>query len=276
MSIHSYFTRALTLWLLLFSCAGASGTASSIDDRIEQIRADSITLEQARLEYQSLKKRGRLGDAEASDYRAWLTQLLDHLAGDCTELEQLSGNPLPSDLPCDSLQGEGLNPVPVDLQSERTRNESTAVLDGELDASLGQFDDKLLREQDRIKSATPRTESAESGQSGETGKQGDSAAGGSAASGSAAGDSGGDKAKDEGGAGQTADETSTSAQEQAGGGTIGKPGRTVGSTAPDDIPDGSDDDVVARQLREAAEKETDPALRKKLWEEYRKYKQGID
>jgi hypothetical protein len=27
-------------------------------------------------------------------------------------------------------------------------------------------------------------------------------------------------------------------------------------------------------LREAAEKETDPELKEKLWEEYRKYKQG--
>ena len=41
-----------------------------------------------------------------------------------------------------------------------------------------------------------------------------------------------------------------------------------------DIPDGSDDDVVARQLREAAEKETDPELKAKLWEEYRRYKRG--
>jgi hypothetical protein len=32
--------------------------------------------------------------------------------------------------------------------------------------------------------------------------------------------------------------------------------------------------VVARQLREAAEKEPDPVLQKKLWEEYRKYKEG--
>jgi hypothetical protein len=42
---------------------------------------------------------------------------------------------------------------------------------------------------------------------------------------------------------------------------------------PEDIPDGSDDDVVARQIREAAMAETDPELREKLWEEYRKYKQ---
>ena len=50
--------------------------------------------------------------------------------------------------------------------------------------------------------------------------------------------------------------------------------RQAGSGAPPDTPDGSDDDVVARQLREAAEKETDPVLKKKLWEEYRKYKEG--
>jgi hypothetical protein len=41
---------------------------------------------------------------------------------------------------------------------------------------------------------------------------------------------------------------------------------------PADIPSGTDDDVVARQIREAATRETDPELREKLWEEYRKYK----
>jgi len=44
---------------------------------------------------------------------------------------------------------------------------------------------------------------------------------------------------------------------------------------PADIPSGNDDDVVARQLREAAEREPDPAVRAKLWDEYRKYK-GIE
>ena len=43
---------------------------------------------------------------------------------------------------------------------------------------------------------------------------------------------------------------------------------------PADIPDGSDDDIVARQLREAAMKEKDPELRARLWEEYRQYKKG--
>ncbi len=44
---------------------------------------------------------------------------------------------------------------------------------------------------------------------------------------------------------------------------------------PEDIPDGQDDDIVAQQLREAAMAETDPELKKKLWEEYRRYKEGI-
>ena len=41
--------------------------------------------------------------------------------------------------------------------------------------------------------------------------------------------------------------------------------------APDDIPSGRDDDVVARQLREAAMTEPDPELREALWDEYRRY-----
>ena len=36
------------------------------------------------------------------------------------------------------------------------------------------------------------------------------------------------------------------------------------------------DDVVARQLREAAEEETDPELRRRLWAEYDDYKAGIE
>jgi hypothetical protein len=41
---------------------------------------------------------------------------------------------------------------------------------------------------------------------------------------------------------------------------------------PANIPSGHDDDVVARQIREAAMREADPKLREKLWQEYRKYK----
>lgn len=48
------------------------------------------------------------------------------------------------------------------------------------------------------------------------------------------------------------------------------PPRTAG--IPDDVADARDDDVVARQLREAAMAETDPEIRAKLWADYQKYK----
>ena len=47
-----------------------------------------------------------------------------------------------------------------------------------------------------------------------------------------------------------------------------RPSITIGQA---DIPDAKDDDVVARQLREAALAETDPELREALWEELRRY-----
>lgn len=54
-----------------------------------------------------------------------------------------------------------------------------------------------------------------------------------------------------------------------------KDGRLIAKRIPEDIGDGSDDDVVARQIREAALNEEDPVLREKLWEEYRTYKKSI-
>ena len=64
-------------------------------------------------------------------------------------------------------------------------------------------------------------------------------------------------------------------QQGGGGGVGGGAGGGSGpNTVPADIPDGSDDDIVARQLREAAMTETDPELREKLWQEYRNYKKS--
>ena len=63
-------------------------------------------------------------------------------------------------------------------------------------------------------------------------------------------------------------------------GAVGSPGVGGGPSSaqseesfppPEDIPSGRDDDIVARQLREAAMHEPDPELREKLWDEYRRY-----
>jgi len=47
---------------------------------------------------------------------------------------------------------------------------------------------------------------------------------------------------------------------------------TAGAQTTPARPLGRDDDIVARQLREAAERETDPAVRDQLWKEYNDYR----
>ena len=68
---------------------------------------------------------------------------------------------------------------------------------------------------------------------------------------------------------------------QAGAGGAGGGGSTpsvagmsedeIKSRTPADIPDLVSEDIVAKQLREAALAEEDPELRERLWEEYRRY-----
>ena len=47
----------------------------------------------------------------------------------------------------------------------------------------------------------------------------------------------------------------------------------IKARTPDDIPILVSEDIVAKQLREAALSEDDPVLRERLWEEYRNYNQ---
>jgi hypothetical protein len=67
--------------------------------------------------------------------------------------------------------------------------------------------------------------------------------------------------------------------EQGAGGTdmakAGPAAVTPEFEVPADVGNGQDDDIIAKQLREAAMKEKDPELQAKLWEEYRKYKKDM-
>lgn len=55
-------------------------------------------------------------------------------------------------------------------------------------------------------------------------------------------------------------------------GTPQSPASARNGAIPEDIPAANNDDAIAAQIRLAAESETDPEIREKLWNEYRKYK----
>ena len=140
-----------------------------------------------------------------------------------------------------------------------TPGEQVAILDGELERGMGEFDAMILEQQ-----AAQRRAQRE---------QGGNKPVGSAPAGGALGKSG--EENGEGGFGRQIGGGSYSVGGGMGGASAGG-GRVPPNTAkyppPADIPSGNDDDVVARQLREAAMREADPAVREKLWAEYRKYK----
>ena len=52
-------------------------------------------------------------------------------------------------------------------------------------------------------------------------------------------------------------------------------GEVDGERVNDGPPPSPDDDIVARQIREAAQRESDPQQRAILWKEYERYKAGI-
>jgi len=78
--------------------------------------------------------------------------------------------------------------------------------------------------------------------------------------------------------GQTASTEGQSGSVGGGGGVApskplaGLTQQEIAELTPDDVPTMVDDDIIARQLREAAIVEKNPDLRDRLWDEYRKYK----
>jgi len=131
----------------------------------------------------------------------------------------------------------------------------------ELDKSVGDFDEALGEEQRQVSSVGRDTEGFGDGSGGSGGSigLGEQAAG---ASGGGSGGSGG-----AGGAGGASGSSETQA-----GPLDGMSDQEIQARTPDDIEVSQYEDIVARQLREAAVAENDPELRERLWEEYRKYK----
>ena len=228
--------------------------APSLDD----LYAQQVMLKQAEQDYRQRAK--FLAGGEADDYRVYIAGLRDRLAQDCDAL-RLSGVALPTDIDCPRQFIQQVAPLERDPNQSLTESEQTETLDAELEAGLGEYDELLLREQARVKADRPRS----------AGEGGGLAGGADGESGGETGSAGTDGQTADAGDEQTAD-TDIERPPVVTGSGGGK--QTVASGQPDNIPDGSDDDVVARQLRKAAEQETDPELKKKLWEEYRKYKQG--
>jgi hypothetical protein len=293
--------RWLCLGLLLW--LGIGSTASQANDTyIEAITAElkiarsNLAISQKRLDdaasqIERLRESGHSGPETIADARLYIERIRAMVQENqvwVSRLEALyteyTGNPPPAGQR-DQMVAPMMDPA---IPEEGVSDEITA-LDRALDDSLAEFDERLLQEL-----ALMRRQSGE--------KMSDLAAEAAAAArrleekGIDLGreDQSGQQTGPKGAAGERPEQPSTHGDpsgEPPQGTDDGLEGEETGidGRRTDHGPDGTqsptkrsgdrytgeeDDDIVARQLREAAEKETDPELKEKLWKEYETYKKN--
>jgi len=149
-------------------------------------------------------------------------------------------------------------PTAAQSSPAQTPGERRAALDKQLNDSVGAFDAHLHEEQQKTaeeRDARQATVSATTTAAADTPAASAGSHGGAQP---ARGDSKAPRAGD-------------LKSDKSAGSTGSASGNGATATA---IPDGNDDDIVARRIRKAAELETDPELKDKLWKEYVEYKKN--
>jgi hypothetical protein len=154
----------------------------------------------------------------------------------------------------------------------QTSDERRAALDKRLNDSLGSFDEQLRKEQQRLaqerdaRQATVVTVAAVDASPKPDADQNAEAAGNTAT----------EPSVSHRGQSRSARSGDLKSDKSAGGagGASGNGDASGNGAASREIPNGNDDDVIARRLRKAAEQETDPELKDKLWKEYVEYKKN--
>lgn len=275
------------LCLLAFGRA-ATAADGALEAAREELRLRVETERRMRRNFETLLAAGQMNATEVADFEDYLVRLGMLVDRQRRAVAKLGG---------EGLQAGTAEPLPENFDRGQTDGEKIALLDAELGNSLSGFDEKLLREQQEI-AAKSRPSStgndaenndggaegegerqgensdADADAEGEDGKSGDEAPEGKSGTGSTSEQSG--ETGDTGETGEQADRGKSGSESDEGSDQVasaGGPGSEAGTGGPPpDIGDGKDDDIVARQLREAAESEPDPELREKLWDEYRRYK----
>ena len=276
-------TSLPSLVLLFFVIIAATVRAESttlmgsqLEQAKEHLRISEAMQAQMLAEFDKLQASGEASAEQLEQFRTYLERI-NHTVDEQRKALALLMTNSPARSAAESVAPAApASTLNLDISASvvETDEERLSKLDRQLDDALSEFDDMLLIEQEEI----ANRQSSAGGGGGGGGGASQAGSEGESGTGEASSSSGQQQAiGTQTGESASARESATSGAETvATGSTSGPVGRTnersSGGTVPPGIPDGRDDDVVARQLREAAENEPDPALRAKLWEEYRKYK----
>jgi hypothetical protein len=264
-------------------------TPRTADDKLakarDDLRVSQATEKRIADELEALKKSGNASDEDIRNYEAYLERVQAMVAENRKTVEKMESAYAehPPHSPAQKTSSESPKLSDQQIPEEQTQD-PVAELDRQLSASLTEFDAMLLKEMETIetesaakmrdlaqeaaeaakrlkekgvdlgtdesKTADAQSSQSKEGQQGKTGEK--------------------DASRAEKGAetkqGDSDDKVATSDTSKGeGSGPTGDRGSRYSK---------EDDDIVARQLREAAENETDPELKEKLWKEYEEYKKN--
>lgn len=212
-------------------------------------------------------------DTERQDLLVFVSYLDGRIYYYCEQLADIGGSDALSETICPknldgTLKSTQFAAIPVN--PSLTSEEKLSALDSSFNESLGTFDEMLLKEQQKVASHTPRQR--EDGNQTGTGFHGTQQGSGENGSGTGYSDRSGTS---DGNSGSRSQPTTTGTGSNSGNGSGNTQQSQTPPTAGNKDLSQTDDDIIAKQLKEAAEQETDPEVKAKLWDEYRKYKEGI-
>jgi hypothetical protein len=263
---------------------------SKLEKARDDLRVSQATEQRIASDLEQLKKSGNASAEDIRNYETYHERVQAMVAENRKIVEKMEAAQAahsPGRGASESAaSGESHKRSDSSIPEELTRDQ-VAELDRQLSASLNEFDAMLLKEMESIEtesaakmrdlaqeaaeaakrlkekgvdlgggeseSSDEDSKQSEQGQKGEQGKAGEKDASGKEK-----------RPPTEQGADDDA-VASSDRSKTAGQGTGGDRGSRYSK---------EDDDIVARQLREAAENETDPELKEKLWKEYEDYKKN--
>jgi len=261
----------------------------------ENLRVSEATEARIASELKELRDSGNASPEAIIDHETYLVRAQQMVRENREIVKQMEAiyprHAPPSQQPSGSSASSPGRPTPVTRIPEEEESDALASLEREFNESLAAFDEMLLKEWDEMLKRSAKKMRAlgedSSGAGSRSGGKGEEASGAGSQSGKE-----GEEAQAASGEGTSQGEEGTA--ESGGREMAGAEGKdtqeTEGETGPSEAkgegegrtitkkdprhPGEQDDDIVARQLREAAEKETDPKLKEKLWKEYEEYKKG--
>ena len=248
------------------AAASADATAARLEEAREKLRVSEATEQRITAEFEQLKRSGKASAEDIRNYEAYLNSVRGLVAENRKIVARMQA----------AYDGQSVDKKKAttggapkasggQIPGQETADE-VAVLDRQLNASLDEFDGMLLKQMDAI-----RAESADKMRN--LAQEAAEAANRLRKNGVKV-DTSADQAENappSKPAGKSGSNNNAAGRATASGDQSRQQGQGTAATK-DHRAGYADDDIVARQLREAAENETDPELKQKLWKEYEQYK----